>query len=48
MLFRSKLVRVEGATMVLPPFAQVKVEAGDLLLLETPGGGGYGSLKRNG
>jgi N-methylhydantoinase B len=33
--------RVNGAE--LPPFASLELEAGDVLTVETPGGGGYGS-----
>ncbi len=31
----------------LPAFASVDLEAGDLLRIETPGGGGYGDWRRN-
>jgi len=39
---KNQLVRSEGSTETLPAFAQVRVEPGDLLIVETPGGGGYG------
>ena len=35
--------RVDGTIEELPGVAQVRVEPGDVLVIETPGGGGYGS-----
>jgi 5-oxoprolinase (ATP-hydrolysing) len=40
---RQRLVRAEGAVLELAPIAGCEVEAGDRLVLETPGGGGWGS-----
>lgn len=39
---RNILQRGSGGPESLPPMAQVQVEAGDVLIIETPGGGGYG------
>ncbi len=39
---RQRLVRKSGETVELPGIAQAEVEAGDLLIVETPGGGGWG------
>jgi 5-oxoprolinase (ATP-hydrolysing) len=42
-LGRNRLQRCDGSTEFLPGKAQLQVEAGDRLIVETPGGGGYGS-----
>ncbi len=39
---RNTLVRADGAKEALPACAEVAVAAGDELVIETPGGGGYG------
>ncbi len=39
---RQTLVRADGTSAVLPSMAAVSVFSGDRLILETPGGGGYG------
>ena len=39
---RNKFVRADGASADLGSLAQVRVSAGDVLLIETPGGGGFG------
>ncbi|MBV8201454.1 MAG: hydantoinase B/oxoprolinase family protein [Acidobacteria bacterium] len=39
---RQRLVRAGGQELELPPIAGCEVEAGDRLVLETPGGGGWG------
>lgn len=39
---RNTLVRVRGGEEELGPCAAVELEAGDLLRIETPGGGGWG------
>jgi 5-oxoprolinase (ATP-hydrolysing) len=39
---RNRLVRGDGSEEILPGSAEVTVAAGDLLVIETPGGGGYG------
>ncbi|HEU5322512.1 MAG TPA: hydantoinase B/oxoprolinase family protein, partial [Methylomirabilota bacterium] len=38
----QRLVRAEGETVELPGAATCEARAGDLLIVETPGGGGYG------
>jgi 5-oxoprolinase (ATP-hydrolysing) len=38
----NRLVRAGGATTVLPGCAVERVAAGDELVIETPGGGGFG------
>ena len=37
------LTRTDGTEVVLDPCATVEVAAGDVLQIETPGGGGYGT-----
>ncbi len=39
---RQRLVRAAGEVLELAPIAGCEVEAGDRLVLETPGGGGWG------
>ncbi len=39
---RNTLVRKDGTKETLPGRAEVEVKAGDALLIETPGGGGFG------
>jgi 5-oxoprolinase (ATP-hydrolysing) len=39
---RQRLVRATGETLALPSVAGCEVDAGDRLVLETPGGGGWG------
>ncbi len=39
----NRLVKADGATVSLGSQAQIEVEPGDRLIIETPGGGGYGS-----
>jgi 5-oxoprolinase (ATP-hydrolysing) len=39
---RQRLVRAAGEVVELAPIAGCEVEAGDRLVLETPGGGGWG------
>jgi len=39
---RQTLVRASGEAVELPPVAGCEVAAGDRLILETPGGGGWG------
>ncbi len=41
---RQTLIRADGKREELPPSAAREVEPGDRLLLETPGGGGFGVL----
>jgi 5-oxoprolinase (ATP-hydrolysing) len=42
-LGRNTLIRADGATVNLGAKAQFTVSPGDLLVIETPGGGGYGN-----
>ncbi|MFP4234521.1 MAG: hydantoinase B/oxoprolinase family protein [Nitriliruptoraceae bacterium] len=40
---RNGLVRAaDGAEQVLPPKTTLRLRRGDSLIVETPGGGGYG------
>jgi 5-oxoprolinase (ATP-hydrolysing) len=39
---RQRVIRASGATLALGPIDGCEVEAGDRLVLETPGGGGWG------
>ena len=41
---RNAVERASGVTEELPGCAQVELEAGDLLIVQTPGGGGYGKV----
>ncbi|MYE31853.1 MAG: hydantoinase B/oxoprolinase family protein, partial [Chloroflexi bacterium] len=45
---RNVLVRADGTTEELAARAQVEVEAGDRVRVETPGGGGWGSAAARG
>jgi len=47
-LGRNTLVRLNGTREELPSLAQLQVEAGDVLIIETPGGGGWGAALPNG
>lgn len=40
---RNQLQRASGTVEQLPPQVQIRVGAGDVLTIETPGGGGYGA-----
>ena len=40
-LGRNTLVRADGSTERLPGLVQCQVEPGDILIIETPGGGGF-------
>jgi len=40
---RNAVVRADGRVEELPPRASVALDAGDVLVVETPGGGGYGA-----
>jgi N-methylhydantoinase B len=42
---RNQLRRAGGATEELPGKARILVEAGDVLRVETPGGGGWGAQR---
>jgi 5-oxoprolinase (ATP-hydrolysing) len=39
---RNRIERADGTVETLPATAAVAVEAGDVFVIETPGGGGYG------
>jgi 5-oxoprolinase (ATP-hydrolysing) len=45
---RERLVRASGETVELGGRGDVEVEPGDRLILETPGGGGWGAVPRRG
>jgi 5-oxoprolinase (ATP-hydrolysing) len=40
----NTLLRADGSRKKLPGSAQLTAEAGDVLIIETPGGGGYGKI----
>ncbi len=42
---RNRLIRVDRTTVDLPGIIQLTVEPGDVLVIETPGGGGFGRAK---
>jgi 5-oxoprolinase (ATP-hydrolysing) len=42
-LGRARVHRVSGETLELGPTAEVEVAAGDVFVIETPGGGGFGT-----
>jgi N-methylhydantoinase B/oxoprolinase/acetone carboxylase alpha subunit len=42
-LGRNAVERIDGTVEELPSTARVAMQAGDCFLIETPGGGGYGS-----
>ena len=39
----NRLERVDGGSEILGATAKVRVAAGDVIVIETPGGGGYGA-----
>ncbi|WP_426993990.1 hydantoinase B/oxoprolinase family protein [Methylomonas sp. CM2] len=39
----NRLLRADGGEQILPGRAEVQVQAGDNLVIETPGGGGFGA-----
>jgi N-methylhydantoinase B/oxoprolinase/acetone carboxylase alpha subunit len=45
-LGRNHLIRPDGTRIELPGITQFRVEPGDVLVIETPGGGGYGQPNR--
>jgi 5-oxoprolinase (ATP-hydrolysing) len=45
-LGRNTLIRAEGSSEHLPGCAQCRVHSGDVLVVETPGGGGWGEPPR--
>ncbi len=44
----NRVIRRDGSVEELPATASVRVEAGDAFVIETPGGGGFGSPGRSG
>jgi len=42
---RNYVLRAAGGTSELGPFDQTEMAAGDVFVIETPGGGGYGAIK---
>ncbi|HEY8034267.1 MAG TPA: hydantoinase B/oxoprolinase family protein [Methylobacter sp.] len=38
----NRLIRADGSIELLPGCAEIQVEPGDVIVIETPGGGGYG------
>jgi len=40
---RNSVLRADGSSLELGPFDQVEMGAGDVFVVETPGGGGYGA-----
>ncbi len=42
---RNRLVRADGRSEDLPAIATISVAPGDVLVIETPGGGGYGRIE---
>ena len=42
---RDTIVRNDGSRESLPAAAEVEMNCGDRILIETPGGGGYGERK---
>ena len=39
---RNSLIRSDGSAVTLQGSAKIEMDAGDVILIETPGGGGYG------
>jgi len=42
---RNYVIRADGGRTELGPFDQTEMAAGDVFVIETPGGGGYGTIK---
>jgi 5-oxoprolinase (ATP-hydrolysing) len=42
---RNRVMRRDGSSTELGPFDQTEMAAGDVFVIETPGGGGYGAIK---
>ncbi|MDO8299088.1 hydantoinase B/oxoprolinase family protein [Lacisediminimonas sp.] len=45
---RNSVVRKDGTVEELPHVARTEMQAGDLYVIETPGGGGYGPVQADG
>eukprot|EP01030_Chromulinospumella_sphaerica_P012926 gene12926-12713_t len=41
---RNSVVRADGSVEYLPHIGKAEMQAGDMFVIETPGGGGYGEL----
>ena len=39
---RNSVLKADGSRLELGPYDQVEMGAGDVFVIETPGGGGYG------
>jgi 5-oxoprolinase (ATP-hydrolysing) len=46
-LGRNTLIRSDGTEVELPGIIQFAVEPGDMLVIDTPGGGGFGQTKKD-
>jgi 5-oxoprolinase (ATP-hydrolysing) len=46
-LGRNLLIRADGKQLTLPGITQLQVTTGDTLVIETPGGGGFGDVNSN-
>jgi 5-oxoprolinase (ATP-hydrolysing) len=42
---RNRIMRADGSIENLPACAEMKVTTGDCIIIETPGGGGYGAVE---
>jgi 5-oxoprolinase (ATP-hydrolysing) len=42
---RNYVLRADGGRTDLGPFDQTEMAAGDVFVIETPGGGGFGTIK---
>ncbi len=45
---RQTLIHLDGSHVLLPPSVQTTIRAGERLIIETPGGGGFGEKKQTG
>ena len=43
-LGRHQLIRADGKIEELPGITQLSLNTGDVLVIETPGGGGFGEI----
>jgi N-methylhydantoinase B/oxoprolinase/acetone carboxylase alpha subunit len=39
---RNRVIRKDGSAVELPGSAKIEMNPGDVFVIETPGGGGYG------
>jgi 5-oxoprolinase (ATP-hydrolysing) len=42
---RNSVLRTDGSVSPLGPFDQTEMGAGDVFVIESPGGGGYGAVR---